>query len=236
MGWIAGVDGCKAGWVVVFRRPDDPGAVRVEVFSAFLDIIRAEPGLRAVAIDMPIGLPDHIEGPGRAAEQAVRPLLGERQSSVFSIPARAAVEARTYDEACFLSAAASSPPRKVSMQGFMLFPKIREIDSALRADADLATRVVETHPEVVFRVMKGEPLVHTKTSPKGASERIGILKAAGLPDGLLATRPPAGAKLDDFLDAVACSHTAMRFAQGLARPNPEAFKRDSFGLPIAIWT
>ena len=236
MGWIAGVDGCKAGWVAVFRRLDDPAAARVEVFGTFLDIIHSQPDLRAVAIDMPIGLPDHIEGPGRAAEQAVRPLLGERQSSVFSIPARAAVEARTYDEACFLSAAASSPPRKVAMQGFMLFPKIREIDTALRADAALAARVVETHPEVIFRMLGGQPLTHTKTSPMGASERLAILKSAAFPEALLATRPPRGAKLDDFLDALACSHTAMRFAEGIAKPHPDPFKRDSFGLPIAIWT
>ncbi len=56
--------------------------------------------IAAIAVDMPIGLPDRIEGSGRAAERAVRPLLGPRQSSVFTIPARAAIEATDYASAC----------------------------------------------------------------------------------------------------------------------------------------
>jgi predicted RNase H-like nuclease len=44
-----------------------------------------------IAVDMPIGLPDFTARGGRGPETLVRPLLGERQSSVFSIPSRAAV-------------------------------------------------------------------------------------------------------------------------------------------------
>lgn len=235
MGWVAGADGCKAGWIVVFRLLEGCAPVRVGLFPTISELVAAEPHLLALAIDMPMGLPDAIAGPGRPAEQAVRPLLGARQSSVFSIPVRAAVEAESYGAACAAALAGSVPPRKVARQSFNLFPKIREIDVALRADPALARRVYETHPEVVFRFLKGEPLTYPKKSPGGAEERRALLAQTGFSSAFLSSKPPRGAGIDDFLDAVACSHTALRAAQGLARPHPDPFPRDRYGLPMAIW-
>ena len=232
---FVGVDGCKAGWIVVFRALDGDAPVRVGLHASISELLVAEPALVALAIDMPIGLPDLITGPGRPAEQAVRPLLGARQSSVFSIPVRAAVEAESYGAACAAALAGSNPPRKVAKQGFNLFPKIREIDAVLRADPALAHRVYETHPEVVFCFLKGAPLAHPKKSQEGARERRGLLEKAGFSPQFLSLKPPRGAGTDDFLDAAACSHTALRAAQRLARPNPDPFPRDRYGLPIAIW-
>ncbi len=129
---IAGVDGCRAGWMTIWRETGE-AAFRFHVFATLAELESALPELAALAIDMPIGLPDMILGSGRAPEKQVRPLLGQRQSSVFSIPARAAVEADDYREACRLAMLASDPPRKVAKQGFNLFPKIRELDLFLRA-------------------------------------------------------------------------------------------------------
>jgi predicted RNase H-like nuclease len=39
-----------------------------------------------IAVDIPIGLPAPAGRGGPAAENMVRPLLGERQSSAFSVP------------------------------------------------------------------------------------------------------------------------------------------------------
>ena len=93
---------------------------------------------------------------GRAAENAVRPLLGARQSSVFSVPSRQAIYAADYAQACAVALATSDPPRKVSKQLFNIGPKIREVDEALRADAALASRTFEVHPEVAFWRLNGE--------------------------------------------------------------------------------
>ena len=155
-GWIAGIDGCKAGWIAAIRPAGEVAATRLEVvadLAAFL----ARPGLAAAAIAVPIGLPERVAGGGRGPEQALRPLLGARRSSVFSIPSRAAVEAADYAGACAAAAATSDPPRKVSKQAFCLFPKIRALDALLRADANLAARVFETHPEGAFAAMAGAP-------------------------------------------------------------------------------
>ena len=99
MGWVAGADGCKAGWIVAFRALDGRAPMRVGLYASVSELLAAEPDLLALAIDMPIGLPDSIEGPGRPPEQTVRHLLGARQSSVFSIPVRAAVEAERCSKA-----------------------------------------------------------------------------------------------------------------------------------------
>ena len=85
--WLAGVDGCPGGWLVAFVQPRG-GAVRVQIVSRFADILSAPEQSALVAVDMPIGLPERTGIGGRAAENAVRPLLGARQSSVFSVPSQ----------------------------------------------------------------------------------------------------------------------------------------------------
>lgn len=237
--WIAGVDGCPGGWVAVIRAVGglEPGnGPRIAVFATIAGFLAAEPALAAIAIDMPIGLPAVIAGPGRAPEKAVRRLLGARQSSVFSIPVRAAVEQTDYRAACSAALAGSQPARKVSKQGFLIFPKIREVDVVLRGTPGLDERMIETHPEVVFRQIKGSLLLYPKKTAEGRAERRALLLQAGFSPELVDHRPPAGAKADDLLDAIACSWVADRHASGHAKPWPDPFERDDFGLPMAIWT
>ncbi|MCZ8376679.1 MAG: DUF429 domain-containing protein [Beijerinckiaceae bacterium] len=233
--WIAGIDGCPSGWVVVIGPVSGPLAPKAAVVPRLADLVHAVPPLAALAIDMPIGLPDRIEGSGRGAERTVRPLLGARQSSVFSIPARAAVEAKDYRQACDAALSSSDPPRKVAKQAFNLFGKIRELDCWLRDPRHPGFPVVETHPELVFRRLKGDPLVHPKKTEPGKSERRALLLAAGIPAESLDAAPPRGAGSDDLLDALACLLTAQRVVSGLARPHPDPFERDRFGLPMAIF-
>ena len=64
------------------------------VVPRFADILGAPEAPAIVAVDIPIGLPERSGYGGRTAENAIRPLLGMRQSSVFSVPSRAAIETR----------------------------------------------------------------------------------------------------------------------------------------------
>ena len=239
MGWIAGVDGCKAGWVAACLDLDAGTAPTLRVVARFGDLLATPPAL--IAVDMPIGLPDRIEGSGRGPEQLVRPWLGQRQSSVFSIPSRAAVESDDYGEACRQALATSQPPRKVSKQGFHLFPRIREIDALLRAETGLRERLREVHPELAFATMRGGPLAHPKKikgriNEAGMAERRALLIAQGLPRETVHARPPRGAGADDALDALAALIVARHIAAGRGRPFPEPPGRDSHGIPVAIWT
>lgn len=238
---VAGVDGCKVGWIAAIAPAEDDSAPVIRVVPRLSDLLAEPDAPVLIAIDMPIGLPDRIEGSGRGPEQLVRPLLGGRQSSVFSIPSRSAVEAQDYAEACRLALATSQPPRRVSKQGFHLFPKIRELDGLLRAEPKLVTRVVEVHPELAFRTLAGRPLLHPKKingaiNPAGMAERRRLLAQAGLPVSVLEGPAPRGAAPDDLLDALAALVVARRIAAGRGTPFPDPPGRDSHGLPIAIWT
>jgi threonine dehydratase/predicted RNase H-like nuclease len=241
MAWVAGVDGCKAGWIAALMPLSGDAAPRFVVVRRLAELLDGPDTPLIVAIDMPIGLPERVTGSGRGPEQLVRPLLGQRQSSVFSIPARAAVEALDYGDACRLALATSEPPRKVSKQGFHLFAKIREIDELLRAGPDLAARIREVHPELAFATLRGAPLQHPKKvkgaiNPAGMAERQALLIAAGLPADIVQSKPPRGAAADDALDALAALVVARHIAAGRGKPFPDPPGRDSHGIPIAIWT
>jgi predicted RNase H-like nuclease len=238
--WLAGADGCPGGWIVAFVRPDGNDA-RLRIVPRFADLLAAPERPAVVAIDMPVGLPERAGPGGRAAENCVRPLLGARQSSVFSVPSRAAIYASDYSAACAIAAATSDPPRKVSKQLFNIAPKIREVDEALRTVQDAPSRVFEVHPEVAFWRLNGERAL---TEPKkvksrpyepGLVLRGKLLIAAGFPAEAVNAAPPGGAATDDLLDALACAAVARRVHAGIAQPFPNPPPRDAHGLPMAIW-
>ena len=215
--WLAGVDGCPAGWIVAFVRPQGSEA-RLRIVPRFADVLAAPEAPAIIAVDMPIGLPERTGLGGRAAENAVRPLLGARQSSVFSVPARAAIYAHDYADACARALQTSDPPRKVSKQLFNIAPRIREIDTLLREHSAAAARVFEVHPEVAFwRLNGGQPLsepkkVKSRPYEPGLALRRRLLIAAGLPARCRERTPPKGAGPDDLLDALACAAVARTAA------------------------
>jgi predicted RNase H-like nuclease len=238
--WLAGVDGCPSGWVVAFVRADLSEA-RLRLVPRFIEVTTAPEAPAVIAIDIPIGLPGRTGHGGRAAENAVRPLLGARQSSVFSVPSRAAIAAQDYREACRIALATSEPPRKVSKQLFMLAPKIREVDASLRADAKLSQCVFEVHPEVAFWRLNGDVALSEPKKLKsrpyepGLALRRQLLIKAGLPAAAVEAMPPKGAGPDDLIDALACAAIAWRIYAGVARSFPAPPERDAFGLTMAIW-
>ncbi|RWK54222.1 DUF429 domain-containing protein [Mesorhizobium sp.] len=248
---IVGVDGCKAGWIAVRR---DPGAApSAAVFPSFGALLDALPADATVAVDMPIGLPDVSQKSGRGPEALVRPLLGNRQSSVFAIPSRAALYAHTdgfttveawhaaHRRASEVAKATSDPPRGVSIQAFGIFAKIREIDAVLIARPELRRRVFESHPEVAFCRLNGDQAMRLPkkikgaVNPAGMAERKALLCRHGYVSGFLDRTPPRGAAADDFLDAAAMMLIAGRIAGGEARPFPDPPLADRFGIPVAIW-
>lgn len=240
--WVAGADGCPAGWAVVLK---DLAGKRPPEFMLAPDMaaLLRHPALPAmIAVDMPIGLPDAVGPGGRGPEAELRALLGERRSSVFSIPSRSAVYAEDFERACAISLATSDPPRKISIQAFHLFPKIRQLDELVRADPGLLAILKESHPEGAFMVMNGRrPLAEPKkvksaVHPAGIAERKRLLiEAAGFEAAFLDRKPPSGVGVDDFIDACACAHVAERLARGEAASFPAKPERDAHGIPVAIW-
>ena len=238
--WLAGVDGCKGGWVVTLVEAigDD---VRVCVVSQFADIMALPEQPRIIALDIPIGLPARIGADGRGPEHAVRELLGRRKPSVFPVPSRAAVYAKNFSDARRIALATSDPPKSCTKQLFMLASKIREVDTYLRAVPQAASHVYETHPELAFwRLNDSRPLpepkkVKSRPHSPGLALRRALLAKDGFAARAFAQKPPRGAAEDDLLDAFACAAIARRIHAGTARPFPDPPLRDEYGLPIAIW-
>lgn len=240
--FVAGADGCPPGWAVVLHDIAGRREPQLMVCANMADVLlRPElPGI--IGVDMPIGLPESVGPGGRGPETELRSRLGDRQSSVFAIPARAAVYAPDYGEACQRSLETSDPPRKISKQAFYLFPKIRQLDGMIREDPGLALILRETHPEGAFMVMNdGEPLgepkkVKSVVHEPGISLRKRLLRdVAGFPEDFLDRKPPPGVGVDDFIDACACAHVAARIARGQAITFPAEPQRDAHGIPMAIW-
>ena len=213
---VAGLDGCRAGWVVATISAGACPRPRFEVrvidrLEAIVDHLTSG-RLRAAGIDMPIGLP--ATGP-RACDVAARRMLGPRRGSVFPSPARTVLAARDYEEACARSRAASG--KAISKQLFNILPKIREVDLVLAAAPGLQACLVEMCPELSFAVLAGAPMAHAKRSAEGRAERLAALRPLFGELGRLGehvARPPTGAAPDDVLDAIVGAWTARRYAGG----------------------
>jgi predicted RNase H-like nuclease len=218
---VVGVDGCRAGWVVALAPLSRRGRVTFEIVDRIADVLALD--VAAVAIDIPIGLPD---AGTRACDIEARRRLGPRRSSVFPAPVRATLGAATFADA--LAAHRDADGRGLSQQAFHLLPKIAEVDAAIaRSDQ---SRVREAHPELAFAVLAGAPLPHAKRTAAGATERLALLAPE-----LGGVRPsvPRGAALDDVLDAVVLTTIARRIASGRATQLGDQ-ARDATGLRMEI--
>jgi predicted RNase H-like nuclease len=236
--FLTGVDGCKDGWIAVFHPKGARAKAEAKVFRDLASLVD-ERSIGTIAIDMPMGLPG---SGGRAAETQVRAQIGPRRSSVFSIPARAAVAAYAegYAKVCEIARQHSLPSRAPSKQAYHIFPRILEVDAALRRTAGLAARLFEVHPELAFRIMNEAPLLHPKKQKgrlceAGMDLRRGLLLAQGYCAEFLDQTPPRGARRDDFYDACAAAWSAARIADGEASVFPAEPVFDETGLPMRIW-
>lgn len=219
---VLGVDGCPGGWIGVRLGTEPPQAYVAESIADLLSF--AAPPVQCLAIDMPIGLPDH--GP-RAAEGEVRRELPGRTSSVFSTLVRPAYAADSYEAGQVIQRAATG--KGFSQQSWGLRHKILQVDGFVRSDPGVP--VFEAHPELSFTRMAGAPMAHAKKSSAGAAERRAALAVAGI----AVPARPSGAGADDLLDACAVAWSAGRIVRGEGESHPASPEVFSDGWPAAIW-
>ncbi len=206
---VAGIDGCRSGWVVA-TVPAAGGAPRsVEVVADLRGVVAAlEAGhLAAAAIDIPIGLPAAAT---RRCDVEARRLLGPRRSSVFPAPVRAVLAAASYAEACAASRAASG--KAVSKQLFNIVAKIRQVDAVM--SPVLQERLFEMCPELSFAQLAGAPMGHAKKTAAGRLERLAALRGPFPGIGTEGAGRIRGAQPDDVLDAMVGAWTARRYVAG----------------------
>jgi len=241
---VAGIDGCRAGWVVATAgvevepatspseanpHPHPHPLLEIEVVRTIQPVLErlASGALLAAGVDIPVGLAE--DGPRRCDAEARR-ALGRRRNSVFPAPARAVLAARSYEEACALSRVACG--KAVSKQLFHILPKIRQVDTALARMPEARGRLFEMSPELSFTVLAGAPLRFPKRTAAGRAERLAALAEAFPGRGLAGIDTPRGAQPDDVLDALVGVWTARRYAAGVHLVL--GGKTDRTGLPMAI--
>jgi predicted RNase H-like nuclease len=225
--FVAGVDGCRAGWVA-FKVELPSLATSVDLVDLPKMLNSRPTDLLSLAIDIPIGLLDC----SRACDKAARKLLGQpRGTSVFAAPCRLALAATTHASASQINREKTG--RGLSQQAFGIIPKIKQVDDAISSDSQ--RWAFEVHPEVCFWALnRRRPMAHNKKTGEGASERVALLRPF-FPDidRHLANRPPrVGA--DDLLDAAAAAWTVLRWhrkeAECVCPP-----EHDEKGLAVSIY-
>ncbi|MGE3539465.1 MAG: DUF429 domain-containing protein [Candidatus Tectimicrobiota bacterium] len=231
---IAGVDGCKAGWVVVLAHPltRDARQHQVMVCAQFAEVLALTPAPTVLAVDMPIGLLDVPQPGGRTCDRLARQVLGRRASSVFTPPARTLLDATSY---------AQVRDYGLSIQSFHILPKIREVDRLMTPV--LQQRLYEAHPELAFARLAGQPMRARKNMVAGREERLQTLERSTIPflanirlacALALQHYPRRQLAPDDVLDAFALLHTAWCIVQGQAYCLPSPAPCDARGLRMEI--
>ncbi|NYG06971.1 putative RNase H-like nuclease [Phycicoccus badiiscoriae] len=225
---VLGVDACAAGWVGAILDPNAPRpriAVAASI-GALVEAVRQTLDLQAVAIDIPIGLPDDST---RQADVLARKALKGKASTVFTTLTREAYEQETRAAADTANRARSG--QGVGAQAFRLRDKVLEVDAWVRSRPTVA--VFEAHPELSFAIMAGAPIRAAKRTDEGRAARLAALAAAGIASPSVLKGD--GYAADDVLDACAAAWTAARRTTGLARSLPETPETFSDGIPAAIW-
>jgi predicted RNase H-like nuclease len=225
---IAGIDGCKGGWLVVSQPEAGTSCTEVE-FAANLGDVFDRRGIGFAVIDMPIGL---VDGPeSRNVEPALRRFLPGKASSVFNTPCRAALSGGDYGTASALNRAALG--LGLSRQAFGILAKIAEIDGLVARLGQ--ARLREGHPEVSFAVMNGGPVLAPKRRTQGKLQRQALLEAEGFDLApLIGRAKELPGKLDDLLDAIALLWTARRHLRGQSIRFPDAAIRDRTNLEMSV--
>ena len=240
-----GVDGCPAGWFYVAL--DGTGEWCCGVAGSLAEIIEAAEAGDRVLVDIHIGLPDASCPRRRECDSAARRRLnrdqfgnplpaGERRgASVFPAPAREALGAKSYEEACAMNRTAIG--MMLSQQAAGLLGKVREADELMRNNAKARRIVREAHPELCFWALNGErPMRHSKKGAPGRHGRLAVLaqcwpqaKPACGDIGQLYLRKQVAH--DDILDAMALAVIARA---SKLRSLPETPPRDAEGLPMQV--
>ena len=219
---IAGIDGCRAGWLAAIKEGD---ALETRIVTTDDEVVALFAQCAVVAIDIPIGLADRG---ARACDVHARRFIRNRGSSVFPAPLRAFLHLRDYAEVNKLSRELQD--RGISKQAFMIYPKVAQIDRVLQRHHELRPRVYEIHPEVTFTMWNdGVPIAASKHTREGIDARSALARShfGEVPSA------PRGAHEDDLLDALAALWTAERIVAGRAQELGDAHV-DVTGLPMRI--
>lgn len=238
---VAGVDGCKGGWVVVIASATNQSIetnahciLKLKSFftaRTFSEVLSKTTDCELVCVDIPIGLSDGKK-PRECDVTARRILQRPRASSVFPTPIRPCLSAKDYKTAskiCF-----EHSGKKLSRQSFALLDKIRQVDDLMTSV--LQRRVREIHPEISFWSLNNQATIqqNKKTVPGQAQRHKLLQQIFADMDGILSQLPTDGFVMDDAFDALVAAWTAGQTVMRKAETLPENPELDNKGLRMEI--
>jgi predicted RNase H-like nuclease len=227
-----GVDACRKGWFAVSLGHQDNW--KIDIFETIGDFAEASRKPALIFIDIPIGLPDAGR---RLCDLQTRKFLHRRASSVFPVPCREALAAKTYSSAVRINQRVMGVG--LSIQTWNISSKINEVDQWLLNKKPAKQHIRESHPELCFWALAGErPMACSKKSPQGFAERYAILKniypqTAAVVDLALHRFRRKELARDDILDAIALAVSARCPAESI-KSVPADPPKDKKGLPMEI--
>jgi predicted RNase H-like nuclease len=230
---IAGVDGCKSGWICI-TRDLTTGSVDSAVYLDIQKLLKQTLDPVVIAVDIPIGL---TESEPRQCDLEARKILGKRRSSVFPAPIRPVLHMKAYEEAN--SAHKQITGKGISKQSYAICKKILEVDRVLSEHTDLQKKIKEIHPEICFWALnKKKPMSHNKKTTDGLLNRRKLIVDYFGNEALKDARSKHFCKDvadDDIHDAFAALWTAERIYKNAAGRIPKDPPRDEMGLYMEMW-
>lgn len=233
-----GIDGCHGGWISISL--SEQGICTYEMIASddtrlLQNVVESS---SAIFVDIPMGLKNDgfLE---RTCDIEARKLLGGKlASSIFRVPVRPAVFAKSYSEACELNLQFCG--KKISKQSWSITSKIRQFDELLVQKKHWYNHLYESHPEICFWALNGQVhLENNKKTPAGITERIAVIKkyfseAPEVYEQILKKYPRRLVKKDDILDALVLAVSARLSITGRLKTLPENPDTDAFGIPMRI--
>jgi len=227
---IAGIDGSKGGWVCVSGYENNFKELEFEKLKEFNDIKSKDFNL--VLVDIPIGLDIDLKKGGRIVDKLARKELLTNKSSIFNAPSRLVLEAKNYEEANKIN---KNKGMGLSKQSWNLVKKIKEVDDFIRNSNK--TIIFESHPEIIFQVMKRDKVSTKKKNDEGIIERKNLLEKNGFNKVFLERNLSAKDsfyKKDDFIDACSLFWSANRAIAKTEVKIPNDIVLDSEGIIMQI--
>lgn len=227
---IAGIDGSKGGWVCVSGYENNFKELKFEKLKEFDDIKSKDFNL--VLVDIPIGLDIDLKKGGRIVDKLARKELLTNKSSIFNAPSRLVLEAKNYEEANKIN---KNKGMGLSKQSWNLVKKIKEVDEFIRNSNK--TIIFESHPEIIFQVMKRDKVSTKKKNDEGIIERTNLLEKNGFNKVFLEKNLSAKDsfyKKDDFIDACSLFWSANRAIAKTEVKIPNDIVLDSEGIIMQI--
>jgi 8-oxo-dGTP diphosphatase len=195
----AGIDGCKAGWIMVRH---NKGEYTFGIYSSIQELFSENYDLQRALIDIPVGLAS--ENVERTIENALRTQLRHRHSTVFNPPCREALYENSYASARVKNLQVEG--KSLSIQSLAIKDKIKETDEFLRNSSSY--ELIESHPELCFKYLNnGEVVLSKKSTEAGIKERLGILRnyfeeVDQLYQQVIDNTMRKSVKKDDIVDAI----------------------------------